>query len=311
MIDVPDDTDRCPVCQVTVLDPADPANADAIAEARQLHTQLGIKGWMYGLLAVAALGAPIITMSLTKNPSAPNLAIVGVLLAGGLLVALKGRRDIAWHVPEAGDVPGRVFRYWTSATVIAGAICLGFGVLSWRVGIEQLAYARGAAPWRIVTAAFTHGGAVHLIGNMLALLTFGMTIDLRVGRAYTSIILAAAAIAGALAQAQSSAEPMVGFSAAIYGLLGATLALMPTRRQILHMQGVPIPLPTWAWLMIIMPLFTFIAWVDQRQHVAWVAHLGGFVAGFLVALPMRKLAPTPWFELAEQKRRRALDRIAS
>jgi len=162
-----------------------------------------------------------------------------------------------------------------------------------------------------VTSAFTHGGPIHFIGNMLGLVSFGMAVDLRVGRTATALILALAALAAALAQAQYSAGPMVGFSGAIYGLLGAMLALMPTRRQLLTLQGVPVPMPMWAWLMIVLPLFTFIAWADQRSGVAWVAHLGGFAAGFLVALPMRRIAPSRWFLDAEARRAQRLERSAA
>ena len=162
-----------------------------------------------------------------------------------------------------------------------------------------------------MTSAFTHAGPIHLVGNMLGLVSFGMAVDLRVGRAATGLLLAVAAVAAALAQAQYSDGPMVGFSGAIYGLLGAMLALMPARRQLLTLQGVPIPMPMWVWLMIVLPLFTFIAWADQRSHVAWVAHLGGFVAGFVVALPMRRIPASRWFLDAEARRAQRLERIAA
>jgi membrane associated rhomboid family serine protease len=179
------------------------------------------------------------------------------------------------------------------------------------VGIEALWYQRGAAPWRIVTASLTHSGFIHFAGNMIALFLYGIAIDLRVGRLRSAAILAVAAIAGAVVQARYSPAPMVGFSAAVYGLVGATLALMPTRPTVLTMQGFAIPLPMWAWSMIMIPVLTLIAWIDQRSHVAWVAHIGGFVAGFVVALPMRWVAPTRWFAAYEEARAKRLERLAS
>jgi len=147
---------------------------------------------------------------------------------------------------------------------------------------------------------------------MFALLLFGFAIDLRIGRLWTAVILAIAAITAALAQAQASPHTsMVGFSGAIYGLIGATLALMPTRPTLLALRGSRIPMPTWLWSLFMIPLLTFTAWVDHKGHVAWGAHLGGFIAGFLVALPMRRIPTTTLFERLEDKRRERIERMAS
>src|SRR5262249_17537541 len=147
-------------------------------------------------------------------------------------------------------------------------------------------------------------------GNMIALVMFGPVIDKRIGRARTALILAAGAFVGAYAQALYTTQPMVGFSAAIYGLFGATLALLPRRPQVLTLHMVPIPLRAGAWLLVCGPLFTLIAATDKTGGVAWVAPLGGFAAGFLVALPMRRVPEPADFVANEKAREEHLAAIA-
>jgi membrane associated rhomboid family serine protease len=308
--------DRCAMCGLTALDPDDPAQRDAIDEAIRLRQQLLTPTWPMVVIGLAYMPVVIGAMHVTKSESGGQLLGMLVIVGLALLVNMyvRSRMTPGWRLALERARPhdrGLALRRWTSTTAIAAALCIAFVGVRAIEGIEALAYWRGAEPWRIVTSALTHAGSIHLAGNMLALATFGLAIDLRVGRALTAVILAAAAIAGALAQAAYSETPMVGFSAAVYGLIGATVVLLPTRPTLLTLQGMAIPLPTWAWTMIMIPLFTFTAWADQRGHVAWVAHLGGFVAGALVAVPMRWATPTRWFARVEEERARRIERLAS
>ena len=316
-----DDTDRCPACGLTALDDADPANRDAIDEAIHLRRKQLEPRWAMGAFLGSMAAAFVLGTWFGNDPAIGELAAYPAVIAMAILTYRIGnarltpgwRAAIETHRIGVGDRELRRAR-WLSTTMAAMTICVVVVAIEAKIGIDALDFRRGdelARPWRLVTSAFTHAGPVHLIGNMVALLAFGLTIDVRVGRIRTAGILAVAAVVGALVQARYSPAPMVGFSGAIFGLIGATVALMPRRPALLVMQGAAIPLPTWLWSIFMMGLVTFGAWVDQRDHVAWVAHLGGFVAGALVALPMRSIPMTPAFAHAEDERRRRIERLAT
>ena len=300
MIEAVDAGNRCPQCGITALDPLDPANRDAVAAVTQLHATRSTAGWKVAL-AMVLVAIPLGIAAMTNNADVQHLAFFAVVLALLAFAAVSVLRHREWRIPTGDRHAVRGFL--TSTTMISVAICLAFVPIAHYVGIDALAYARGDEPWRIVTSVFTHAGALHLIGNMLALVLFGPPIDRRVGRLRTALVLAVAAIAGDLAQAQYTDAPGVGFSGAIYGLFGATLALMPNRPQVISIQQtVAIPVPTWGWMLVFVPMYTLLAALDPSQHVGWVAHLGGFFAGLVVALPMRRVAPSPEFADLEARR---------
>ena len=79
------------------------------------------------------------------------------------------------------------------------------------------------------------------------------------------------------------AVPLVGASGAIAGVLGAYLALFPTRR-ILGLVGIwPIPLPAALFL----GLWFFGQFATSDESIAWQAHATGFAFGFVVAFALR------------------------
>ena len=127
MIDLPGDTDRCPLCGVTALDPTDPANRDAIDEARQLHTGRNTKGWMIAVLVLfIVVGTGTVTWFL--GAGALNIAMYAFALGGaGLVTLYASRRDREWRgIPGVRGEEGRALRRWTSTIAIACVICVGF-----------------------------------------------------------------------------------------------------------------------------------------------------------------------------------------
>ena len=149
----------------------------------------------------------------------------------------------------------------------------------------------------IFTSMFLHGGWLHLGGNMLYLWIFGDNVEDSMGRIKFIIFYFLCGITAALAQAAinpSSAIPMVGASGGIAGVLGAYLVLHPKAAV--------------RCLMIIIVFFRFInlpAWLvlggwiglqfaaapqafeETGGGVAYMAHIGGFVAG-VVLIPFFK-----------------------
>jgi len=143
--------------------------------------------------------------------------------------------------------------------------------------------------WSLATHAFLHGGWMHLLLNLAAFLGLGHLICSSAGaRALVAIFFVSAA-AGALTFAVISdfQGPMVGASGAIFGFLGTVTAW---QERGLRRAGLP---RTEIWQRIL-GLIALNALLDLGLGgmLAWEAHLGGFVGGWLMAyaFPPRAVA---------------------
>ena len=143
----------------------------------------------------------------------------------------------------------------------------------------------------LFSSQFLHGGWLHLAGNMLFLWVFGNNIEDRLGRLRFLPFYLTVGLAAGLAQAlsdPSSEVPVIGASGAISGILGAYLVLYPKKRVwtiVLPFFFLPFKLPAWIWLAIYLVMqFLFLgaeatAEGADGDGVAYLAHIGGFIAG--------------------------------
>lgn len=154
------------------------------------------------------------------------------------------------------------------------------------------------APLTLLTSMFLHAGLTHLIINMIALVSFGIALERRIGWLRFVILYFVSGLAGGLLQAVLTANPhvnVVGASAAITGVIGATLLHFP-RMRILF---VIVPMPLWvAVAVLVASHIAFIAF-GWQAGIAWWAHLGGLAAGLLFEWPFarrgrRSQLPRPW-----------------
>ena len=159
----------------------------------------------------------------------------------------------------------------------------------------------------VLTSMFLHGGIIHLLGNMLYLWIFGDNIEDCVGSKSRYIALyvccgSAAAFAQSLVD-PNSMIPMIGASGAIAGMLGAYLVLHP-RANIICLVGffvffrtinVPAFLVLGGWIGL---QFLNLGQVDSG--VAYVAHIGGFIAG-IILIPFFKQPHVPLFDKPHSK----------
>ena len=153
-----------------------------------------------------------------------------------------------------------------------------------------------APPLTLVTSMFLHGGWAHLLGNMLYLWIFGNNVEDRFGHFRFLLFYLAAGLAAAAAQVlpdSRSLIPMVGASGAISGVLGAYMVLFPNARVLVF---VPISFfmlhyVSAFWLLAIwfaLQLLSAALQPTAAGDIAWWAHVGGFIAGWLIALPVRR-----------------------
>ncbi|MBL8748560.1 MAG: rhomboid family intramembrane serine protease [Planctomycetes bacterium] len=134
-------------------------------------------------------------------------------------------------------------------------------------------------PWRLLTAAFLHGGIVHLLLNLSALLAIGPALERSIGSLRYAALYVVAAIGGnvAVCFVNHPLSPVVGGSGALFGMLGGLVALnMRSGRHLfsfLDFEGPRRLLSTIAVNLAIGFLLPFIS---------NTAHVGGLVSGFLV-----------------------------
>ncbi|MFE9395520.1 rhomboid family intramembrane serine protease [Streptomyces flavidovirens] len=128
--------------------------------------------------------------------------------------------------------------------------------------------------YRLVTSMFLHQEFWHIGFNMLGLWWLGGPLEAALGRArYLALYLLSGLAGSALTYLIAAPnQPSLGASGAIFGLLGATAVLM--RRMNYDMRPVLV-------LLALNLLFTF-TW----SGIAWEAHLGGLIAGTLVAIAL-------------------------
>jgi len=153
----------------------------------------------------------------------------------------------------------------------------------------------------LLTSMFMHGGWLHLGGNMLFLWIFGDNVEHTFGRLTYLAFYLAAGVVGSLAQVwvdPDSVIPSLGASGAISGVLGAYLVLFPTNRILVLFIRILVYVPAivaigaWALLQFFSG-FAAIAETQQTGGVAYMAHIGGFVAGVAVGLLARAVGIGP------------------
>ena len=135
----------------------------------------------------------------------------------------------------------------------------------------------------LVTYQFLHGSWAHLGINMVTLLAFGPGVERPIGWMRFLAIYFLSGIAGALVEAvftpPESGDLLVGASAAISGVFGALLVIWGVYRRGARPMGlVPMTL-LWIGLMAVTGITGIGA---QGVPVAWIAHIGGFLAGMVL-----------------------------
>ncbi len=161
--------------------------------------------------------------------------------------------------------------------------------------VKRELLAAGISDWfTLLSCIFLHGGWLHFLGNMWFLHIFGDNVEDRLGHlTYLLMYIGAGVFASVLHLVvnSDSAAPTIGASGAIAGVMGAYLLLFPRSRVlslvplIVIFTMIEIPAPVFLVVWFVMQFWNGTASIaDGADGVAWWAHIGGFAAGFLIAL---------------------------
>jgi membrane associated rhomboid family serine protease len=164
--------------------------------------------------------------------------------------------------------------------------------------LPELAQACGGKSvlFSIFSSMFLHGSLLHIAGNMLFLWVFGNNIEDRMGRVLFPIFYLAAGVVAVYAQvlpSPNSQVPLIGASGAIAGTLGAYLVMYPRAHVLtlvpifffLQVMRLPAMVVLGFWFVLqAISSFTSFGGAAEQGGVAYLAHVGGFAFGAVVAL---------------------------
>ena len=138
----------------------------------------------------------------------------------------------------------------------------------------------------VLSAIFLHADLTHLLGNMLVLMVFGKAIVDKIGNVLYLVLFVAMGIMGNVTYGLFNAQPAIGASGAISGVLAMSLMLMPF-----------VEIKTIVWILppIVMDISAF--WIagiwfifdltnlsKSDSAIAYHAHIGGFIAGLIISV---------------------------
>lgn len=156
----------------------------------------------------------------------------------------------------------------------------------------------------LFTSMFLHGGFMHIFGNMLYLFIFGNNVEDVFGHAKFLLFYLICGLAASFLQILMTTNPSIpsiGASGAIAGVLGAYLVLFPRAKVdtlvfFFFITWVTLPAEVLLVFWFVLQLFSGALSIATftTSGVAYFAHIGGFVTGLLIALPLRsRVRPPP------------------
>ena len=222
-------------------------------------------------------------------PISRHLSIWGIIAVCGLVFAAEQVRETSF-ADWGGAVPAHL--HAAANDLLAG-----------RFSADD---AHAAAT--LVTHIFLHGSVEHIFYNMIFLYTFGVLTSDLLGQWRTLAIFLITGICGGIlhvALQSDSAVPMIGASGAISGLVGTYLGLT-LRWQLPEVEVWPlayaVPPMQLGLVGVVGFLGDLLLFANHDQHIAYGAHLGGFLSGLLIAAIITTIYPTPYaYERSRRK----------
>ena len=181
-----------------------------------------------------------------------------------------------------------VFLVWWLS--VFGLIGPGFAVdIEERFSMTPYYIVRGQQLYTLLTSMFLHAGWLHLLGNMLFLYVFGDNVEDVFGHISYLVFYIVCGLAASFMyilslESLSPFESVIGASGAISGVLGAYLVLYPKARVLTLVFPLIVPIPAIIFLGFWFLMQWFYAIFLGEGMIAYWAHIGGFIAGMILAL---------------------------
>jgi membrane associated rhomboid family serine protease len=208
-----------------------------------------------------------------------HLSILAIIAAAALVFVVEQAGD-ADFAPDYGAVPSLVCDAWRDALA----------------GNMNASVPRHLS--RLATAIFVHGDFEHILYNMLYLWAFGYLVAQHLGQWWALAAFLATGICGNVLQVLLNAQsmvPIIGASGAVCGFEGIYLGLAlrwqlpdPDVWPLAHPVP-PLQLGAFAVVGFIGDMYFL---TDHTQHIAFGAHVGGFLSGLAIAAVVTTVYPT-------------------
>ncbi len=155
-------------------------------------------------------------------------------------------------------------------------------------------YPKSWNPINMITAAFAHGSWSHVIGNLIFLFAFAVTVEAILGYLYFPITIAAIALFSHIFYSitmltVTEPPPTIGLSGVVSGIMAMFVFFLPQAK-----------IRCFFWFFFIIRRFSVSAWLFVAFFVGWdiyylftddgssrinfAAHVGGAVTGYLLGL---------------------------
>lgn len=211
-------------------------------------------------------------------------------------------------IPIKDNVPTIRKPYFTIGLIVANALVFLFSIMQGARGFQMITVQYGYIPYELIssveltphlaasawltpfTSMFMHGGWMHLIGNMLFLWIYGNNVEDYFGRIkflLFYLLSGLAAITLYTLFSPSSNIPLVGASGAIAGVMGAYMVLYPRAKVtvlviLFFIQFITLPVKVVLGVWFAYQLLMSLVGSSGGGGVAWMAHVGGFVFGYVI-----------------------------
>lgn len=172
--------------------------------------------------------------------------------------------------------------FLVAVNVILFLICTFTGEVLYNIGgLSPKTFLGNKRYFSIITAMFLHADIYHVANNMLLLAGLGMMMEKDIGHVKFMILYFVAGLGGnivSLSYKLFAGEwyvRSIGASGAVFGLVGALLAMVLCRTE-------SMPNVTWQRILIVI-VYTLYSGM-RTSSIDNAAHIGGFFAGFLAGL---------------------------
>ncbi len=217
-------------------------------------------------------------------------------------------------IPIRDVIPSRTTPFVTFSLIIANVLAFLYQLSLSAEPLNALVRSAGIVPgetgWlapTLFSSMFLHGNIGHLLGNLIFLWIFGDNVEDRFGHGRYLLFYVAAGMAAGASQAIAAPDsliPIIGASGAIAAVMGAYFVLFPKSRVVMliwlifYLDFVEIPAVLFLGFWFLFQLIGGLGATAGTGGIAFVAHLGGFVAGAILGriLARPERADVSWWD---------------